>query len=1057
MNHTQTMLTYTELECIGPYPLQTIHELRIERKLNDHARLRISGWIDEEQRDHYIEQDQDNEPVIIRTKTKNGQPERILFHGLLVHAETRMVRGIYYVELEAISHTIQLDITPVTRSYQDTLMSYRNLIKQIIQKYNQADVIDNVTDDTILHEFTLQYRETDWALLKRIASRFGTVLIPEISLNGPKFWFGMPEGQYVEMKHPVYRTRRSFDPKRIAEFSYMMESETLARPGDLTNWNGEQWMVAEVTSELRKGLLLHEYELVHEQGVQQTEILCPHLTGASLEGRVLEAKAGRIRVHLTVDEKQDRDKAWWFPYASSYIAEGHSGWYVMPERGDKVSVRFPTEHEADGYAASSIRQGRSSSPKLANPATKYWGTPHGKDIKLSASELKVTAKSEQVHISMNGSGIQVVSEHELSLLAGKTLSLHADGELNIQAAEAIYFKAGSSSLVLDGETDIRSAKVQLEGTVKRPVFVADLAPIWEPPLMSVKAYAEAQTAKSAANSGTGGNSNSSVTSKDGGAVKTTPSTPNSPKASLLDGVLGLAQKVCDVAASIPVLGAIPKAASQKIASIRSEVASSGPSSIVKYAAAGLSMIASVPSHGWGVVLGKTAKVAAQTLHAHAEKQRARERHATMDFLGKVWTSARGYGEVQSIHDFINYVKGVNQASVKAYSEVPSDIRERWYQRNVDQQFEKALDAYYNNQDLSTDIIALLEYQRQTDNHFRYSDRALMSPKYREDMKGYTTEQKKYLIDFLNSIDDYRKEYGPFRESPFMKDLDETERIVFNEIKNFAYESVEDMAERLRNFPNIDIRQMVIDNFEGKQDVADKIVKVITEPDAVYEKTINSSKQENARLLVEAAFLFAVGRKGKKHSKDDGASPGGSHKKDDHSSEGTGEVSKTVIPYGQQIEKVGNKKKLKPHAKYTTPQGYNYETNEFGRIESVEADLQLGKGTRNQYAQSNVGDTDRIRGDYPDRDDGGHLIGSQFKGSGDIDNLVPMNSQINEAGGKWHQMEKEWASALERKESVKVKINPQYTGNSARPDSFIVEYSIDGGRTKKITIENKIGG
>lgn len=102
---------------------------------------------------------------------------------------------------------------------------------------------------------------------------------------------------------------------------------------------------------------LHEYELVHEQGVQQTEILCPHLTGASLEGRVLEAKSGRIRVHLTVDEKQDRETAWWFPYASSYTAEGHSGWYVMPELGDRVSVRFPTEQEADGYAETPYEKG----------------------------------------------------------------------------------------------------------------------------------------------------------------------------------------------------------------------------------------------------------------------------------------------------------------------------------------------------------------------------------------------------------------------------------------------------------------------------------------------------------------------------------------------------------------------------------------------------------------------------------------------------------------------------------------------------------------------------
>ncbi|WP_350300040.1 DNA/RNA non-specific endonuclease [Peribacillus frigoritolerans] len=173
--------------------------------------------------------------------------------------------------------------------------------------------------------------------------------------------------------------------------------------------------------------------------------------------------------------------------------------------------------------------------------------------------------------------------------------------------------------------------------------------------------------------------------------------------------------------------------------------------------------------------------------------------------------------------------------------------------------------------------------------------------------------------------------------------------------------------------------------------------------------------------------------------------------------GTGNANRVEIPYGTQIRKIGNKKVLQPNVKYKTKEGYNYETNEFSRIDSVEAELKLGTGKRNQYAQSNVGESDRIRGDYPERDDGGHLIASQFKGSGDIDNLVPMNSQINEAGGKWHQLEQEWASALDRKESVKVKLKPQYIGNSARPDSIMVEYSIDAGRAKKVTIQNQIGG
>ena len=45
------------------------------------------------------------------------------------------------------------------------------------------------------------------------------------------------------------------------------------------------------------------------------------------------------------------------------------------------------------------------------------------------------------------------------------------------------------------------------------------------------------------------------------------------------------------------------------------------------------------------------------------------------------------------------------------------------------------------------------------------------------------------------------------------------------------------------------------------------------------------------------------------------------------------------------------------------------------------------------------------------DDGGHLIGTQFHGSGDIDNLIAQNRQINRSGGEWYKMEEIWANAL----------------------------------------------
>src|SRR5690625_3531397 len=93
------------------------------------------------------------------------------------------------------------------------------------------------------------------------------------------------------------------------------------------------------------------------------------------------------------------------------------------------------------------------------------------------------------------------------------------------------------------------------------------------------------------------------------------------------------------------------------------------------------------------------------------------------------------------------------------------------------------------------------------------------------------------------------------------------------------------------------------------------------------------------------------------------------------------------------------------------------------------------------------------------DDGGHLIGTQFNGPGDIDNLVAQNRQINRSGGVWYNMETEWANALKEvpPKSVSVKINPVYSGESLRPDKFEVMYKIEGQEIEMRTIRNHVGG
>ena len=163
---------------------------------------------------------------------------------------------------------------------------------------------------------------------------------------------------------------------------------------------------------------------------------------------------------------------------------------------------------------------------------------------------------------------------------------------------------------------------------------------------------------------------------------------------------------------------------------------------------------------------------------------------------------------------------------------------------------------------------------------------------------------------------------------------------------------------------------------------------------------------------------------------------------------------TVVSYGEHYVRWKRKKVLKPNVVYSTKQGYTYTTDHYGRIVKVEAsDLKYGEMKRNQYAQSNSGKPDRLLDD-----DGGHLIASIFKGSGDIDNLLPMNSQINRSGGKWYNMEQEWLAALKEipPKHVEVSIEPIYQGDLLRPDSFFVEYKVGKSYVQEF-IKNQPGG
>lgn len=83
-----------------------------------------------------------------------------------------------------------------------------------------------------------------------------------------------------------------------------------------------------------------------------------------------------------------------------------------------------------------------------------------------------------------------------------------------------------------------------------------------------------------------------------------------------------------------------------------------------------------------------------------------------------------------------------------------------------------------------------------------------------------------------------------------------------------------------------------------------------------------------------------------------------------------------------------------------------------------------------------------------------MIASIFKGSGEIDNLVPMNATLNRK--EYKALEASWKKALEEGKMVEVKIEPIYKENSYRPSKFEVEYKING-KKYEVNLKNYSGG
>ncbi len=300
--------------------------------------------------------------------------------------------------------------------------------------------------------------------------------MPVARFDSPKFYFGIEDSPAQKvLDHTRYTVRKQMLPFRYfqeneqAKLSendfifYEVETDEVLDLGAQMTFQGHSLYVVEAYTDMSQGQLRHQYVLASHKGLRQKSYYQEKLAGASLSGIVLDVRQDQVRIHLDCDEKQDVDKAHWFNYSTVYSGGGHTGWYVMPEKGDPVSLYFPGSREEDGIAASAVRRAdrNNTHNKFNNPQMKIWRTPHGKEIRLGPDELVVTGKEGSIFIKLDDrEGIQIVSSKQVSISAGGNLSLSAGKTMSLSAGSELRMDCNGSHIQLSGSADMKGSEVK---------------------------------------------------------------------------------------------------------------------------------------------------------------------------------------------------------------------------------------------------------------------------------------------------------------------------------------------------------------------------------------------------------------------------------------------------------------------------------------------------------------------------------------------------------------------------------------------------------------------
>lgn len=463
----------------SPFKLLDLVDCRIYKEVNEHATAFFKGRIAEDLEEQYVEMSLKNVYAAITAVDEDGG-DKILFNGLVRDLAVTTENSVRMLSVWLASGTFLMDSVRHIRTYQNQKMQFKDVLTSFTSKYPENGFIMTEAKGETIDKMIVQYEETDWEFLKRLASRFNSFIVPDYKVGGVHYFFGMPQrSKPAAIKPIIYSMRKRVDEyiyksdnkvkglKEKDALYYICKDRDIYDLGDILSFKGQQLYVWRIETAFNGSELIHTYYLKDESGFKVEQTYNARMIGASLFSTIKDIRQDVVQVDVGLNELKDKTTTTWHPYSTVYSSPDGTGWYYMPEIGDLVRLHFPTDKEPDALVISSVDVDKPERQDRMVPDNKSLKTVYGKQLLFTPGQILLTNNQKQpTFISIvDGEGIRLETPNNITIRSDADVIIETVAEnstMKVQAGESITLQQGAAKIMMKDDITFEGAKLDLE-------------------------------------------------------------------------------------------------------------------------------------------------------------------------------------------------------------------------------------------------------------------------------------------------------------------------------------------------------------------------------------------------------------------------------------------------------------------------------------------------------------------------------------------------------------------------------------------------------------------